>query len=68
MNDLFTEDIREFNSYDAKVAKTSLKIASSILSLFFVIMSICITFKSSRDCPGTEFRSVMSKLAIGKKN
>ena len=69
MNDLFTEDIRKFNSYVAKVAKTSLKIASSILSLFFVIMSIWnLTFESSRDCPGTEFRSVMSKLAIGKKN
>ena len=65
MNDLFTDDIREFNSYDATVAKKALKIAS--LSLFFVIMLICITFESSWDYPGTEFRGVVSKLTRGIK-
>ena len=28
-------------------------------------MSVCLTFENSRDCPGTEFRSAVSKL--GKK-
>ena len=65
MNNLFSKEAREFNSYDATVAKTSLKIAS--LSLFFVIMLICITFESSWDYPGTEFRGVLSKLARGMK-
>ena len=38
--------IREFKIYDATVAKTSLKIASSSLSVFFVIISVCVTFES----------------------
>ena len=38
--------IREFKIYDATVAKTSLKIASSSLSIFFVIISVCLTFGS----------------------
>ena len=37
---------REFKIYDATVAKTSLKIASSSLSIFYIIMSICLTFES----------------------
>ena len=37
--------IRELKIYDATVAKTSLKIASSSLSIFFVIISVCLTFK-----------------------
>lgn len=52
MNNLFSKEAREFNSYDATVAKTSLKIAS--LSLFFIIMLICITFESSWDYTGAE--------------
>ena len=32
----------EFKIYDATVAKTSLKIASSSLSIFLVLMSICL--------------------------
>ena len=35
----------EFKNYDATVAKTWLKIASSGLSIFFVI-SVCVTFES----------------------
>ena len=31
---------REFKIYDATVAKTSLKIASSIFSIYFAIMSV----------------------------
>ena len=38
--------IREFEIYDATLAKTSLKIVSSSLSIFFIIMSICLTFES----------------------
>ena len=63
MNNLFSKEAREFNSYDATVAKTSLKIAS--LSLFFIIMLICITFESSWDYTGAEFRGVVSKPARG---
>ena len=37
---------REFKIYDATVAKTSLKMASSILSIFLIIISICLTFQS----------------------
>ena len=37
---------REFKIYDATVAKTSLKIASASLSIFFVIVSIYLTFES----------------------
>ena len=37
--------IREFKIYDATVAKTSLKIASSSLSIFLVTTSVCVTFK-----------------------
>ena len=48
--------------YDATEAKTSLKIASSSLSIFFVIMSICLTFESWQDYPGAEFRRAVSKL------
>ena len=38
--------IREFKIYDATVAKTSLKIARSSFSIYFVIMSVCLTFDS----------------------
>ena len=38
--------IREFKIYDATVAKTSLKIASSSFSIYFAIMSVCVTFES----------------------
>ena len=38
--------IREFKIYDATVAKTSLKIASSSFSINFVIMSVWLTFES----------------------
>ena len=58
-------DIREFKIYDATVAKTSLKIASSSLSIFFVIISVCVTFESLRNYSGTEFRGAVSSL--GKK-
>ena len=51
--------------YDATVAKTLFKIASSSLSIFFFVMSICLTFESYRNYPGTEFRGAVSKL--GKK-
>ena len=37
---------REFKIYDATVAKTSLKIASSSFSDYSVIMSVCLTFES----------------------
>ena len=37
---------REFKIYDATVAKTSLKIASSIFSIYFATMSVCLTFES----------------------
>ena len=37
---------REFKIYDATVAKTSLKIASSSFSIYFVIMSVCLTFEN----------------------
>ena len=43
---LFSSTNREFKIYDATVAKTSLKIASSGLSIFFVIISVCVTFES----------------------
>ena len=48
--------------YDATVAKTSLKIASSSFSIYFAIMSVCLTFESSRNYPGTEFRGAVSTL------
>ena len=54
-----------FKIYDATVAKTLLKIASSSLSVFFVIMPVSLTFESCQDNPGTEFRGAVSKL--GKK-
>ena len=38
--------IREFKIYDATVAKTSLKIASSSFSIYFAITSVCLTFES----------------------
>ena len=37
---------REFKIYDATEAKTSLKIASSSFSIYFAIMSVCLTFES----------------------
>ena len=37
---------REFKIYDATVAKTSLKIASSSFPIYFAIMSVCLTFES----------------------
>ena len=55
----------EFKIHNATVAKTSLNIASSSLSIFFVFMSVCLTFESWWDYPGTEFRGAVSKL--GKK-
>ena len=55
----------EFKIYEAAVAKTSLKIASSSLSIFFVIISVCVTFESWQDYSGTEFRGAVSRL--GKK-
>ena len=36
----------EFKMYDATVAKTSFKIASSGFLIFFVIMSVCLTSKN----------------------
>ena len=57
--------IREFKIYDATVGKTSLKIASSSLSIFFVIISVCVTFESYHDYSGREFRGAVSTL--GKK-
>ena len=39
-------NIREFKIYDSTVAKTSLKIASSSFSVYFAIMSVCLTFES----------------------
>ena len=39
-------DNREFKIYDATVAKTSFKIASSSFSIYFAIMSVCLTFES----------------------
>ena len=38
--------IREFKIYDATVAKASLKIASSSFSIYFAIMSVCLTFEN----------------------
>ena len=40
-------DIREFKLYDATVTKSSLKIASSSLSIFSIVMQICLTFETS---------------------
>ena len=37
---------REFKIYDATVTKTSLKIASSSLPIFSIVMSICLTLES----------------------
>ena len=37
---------REFKIYEATAAKTSLKIASSSFSIYFAIMSVCLTFES----------------------
>ena len=39
-------NIMEFKVLDSTVAKTSLKIASLSLPIFFVIMSVCLTFES----------------------
>ena len=51
---------REFKIFDATVAKTSFKIASSGFSIYFAIMSVCLTFESSRNYPGTESRGAVS--------
>ena len=51
--------ITEFKIYDATVTKTSFKIASSGLLIFFVIMSICLNL---RNFPGTEFGGVVLNL------
>ena len=40
-------NLMEFKVLDATVAKTSLKIASSSLPIFFVIMSVSLTLKAS---------------------
>ena len=37
---------REFKIYDATVAKSSLKIASSTFSIYFSIMPVCLSFES----------------------
>ena len=42
----FLRPNREFKIYDATVAKTSLKIASS--SFFYFVMSVSLTLKASR--------------------
>ena len=44
------------------MAKTSLKLASSSLSIVYVIMSVCLTFESKRNYSGTEFTGAVSKL------
>ena len=62
MSCLLKLPIREFKNYDATVAKTSLKIASSSFSIYFAIMSVCLTFESARNYPGTEFRGAVSTL------
>ena len=56
------QDDREFKIYDATEAKTSRKIANSSMSIVFVIMSICLTFESYRNYPGTECRGAVPKL------
>ena len=61
----FFSVVREFQIYDATVPKTSRKIASSSLSIFFVIMSICLTFECWQNNQGTESRDAVLKL--GKK-
>ena len=53
---------REFKIYDATVAKTSLKIASSSFSIHFPIISVCLTFESQQNYPGTELRGAVSTL------
>ena len=53
---------REFKIYDATVAKTSLKIVSSSFSIYFAIMSVCLTFESWQNYLGTEFRGAVSTL------
>ena len=45
---------KEFKFYHATVAKTSLVIAGSSLSIFFVIISVCVTFESWQGYSGTE--------------
>ena len=50
---------REFKIYDATVAKTSLKIARSSFSIYFATISVCLTFESSRNYSGTEFRGAV---------
>ena len=40
------EHNREFKIYDASVAITSLKIASSSFSIYFAITLVCLTFES----------------------
>ena len=37
---------KEFKNYDATLAKTWLKIASLDLSIFFVVILVCVTFES----------------------
>mgnify|MGYP000429939719 CR=1 FL=1 len=61
----FSVRLWEFKIYDVTVAKTSLKIASSSFSIFFVIISVCVTFESKHNYSGTEFRGAVSRL--GKK-
>ena len=57
---------REFKMYNATVAKTSLKIAiSSQFSTFFGIISVCVTFESSQDYPGTELRRIYTTIILG---
>ena len=53
--------IREFKICDAKVTKTSFKIASSGLLIFFV-MSACLTSKNYCNSPGTELGGAVLNL------
>ena len=55
--------IRELKIYDVTIPKTSLKISSSSLSLFLVIVKL--VFGNVPNYPGTELRGSVSKL--GKK-
>ena len=52
----FLDLIKQFKIYDATVGKTSLKTANSSLSIFFVIISVCVIFESYQGYSGTEFK------------
>ena len=48
--------IKQFKIHNATVAKTSFITATSSLSIFFVIISDCVTFESYQGYSGTEFK------------